>query len=130
MSGGGKRVLVVEDNADNRRLVELLLTALGHTPLLAASGPEGVQKVGEAHPDLVLMDLHMPGMDGREAAAMIRRDPVCGHTPLVAVTAYAMAGDRDQILNAGFDGYISKPITPELFGQQLGCFLAGEGYHR
>jgi CheY-like chemotaxis protein len=118
-----KTVLVVEDNPDNRRLLEFLLTALGHHPVLASNGREGVECTRREHPDLVLMDVHMPEMDGYQAAALIRADPELDTTPIVAITADAMAGDRDEVLSAGFDGYISKPIMPEDFGAQIGVFL-------
>jgi CheY-like chemotaxis protein len=113
------RILVIEDNPDNRELMRYLLTSFGYEPIVASSGYEGVEMAQAEHPDIVLLDLHMPGMDGYEAARRIRELPELVETPIVAVTAIAMLGDRDAVLARGFDGYISKPIAPELLKAQL-----------
>jgi CheY-like chemotaxis protein len=117
-------ILVVEDNEDNLTLIDYLLTANGYTPLLARSGPEAIRLATEARPDLVLLDIRMPGMTGYEVAETIRRDPGLDHCPIVAVTASAMVGDRERIAAAGFDGYIQKPIDPETFMATLKPFLS------
>jgi CheY-like chemotaxis protein len=116
-------VLVIEDNPDNRELMRYLLTGLGHEPIVASSGEEGVALALSKLPDIVLLDLHMPGMDGYEAARRIREMPRLARTPIVAVTAIAMVGDRDAVLAHGFDGYISKPIAPEHFEAELQQYL-------
>ena len=116
-------ILVVEDNTANMELTEFLLNASGYVPLLALSGAEGVRLAGEERPDLILMDIQMPGMDGYEATAAIRRDPEFQECPIVAVTAFAMVGDKDRILSHGFAGYISKPIEAETFVAQVEAYL-------
>jgi CheY-like chemotaxis protein len=119
-------ILVVEDNRDNMELMEFLLTAFGYTPTLATGGAEAVRSARERPPDLILMDLQMPDMDGHEASAEIRKEPGLDGCTIVAVTAFAMLGDQERILAAGFDGYISKPIAPESFVTQVERFLAPE----
>jgi len=120
----GARILIVEDTASSRILMEHLLRAFGHETFSAQNGGDAVRLAGEKRPDLILMDLQMPGMDGFKAAEQIRalKQP---RVPIVAVTASAMIGDRDRILARGFDGYIAKPITPETFVYQIDAFLGG-----
>ncbi len=101
-----------------------LLTASGHVALEAHEGAEGLEKAQSEHPDLVLLDIHMPQMDGYEVARRLRADPQCSKIPLVAVTALAMVGDRKKILASGFNGYIAKPIEPEMFLSQVDGFLS------
>jgi CheY-like chemotaxis protein len=120
------RVLVVEDKAENLDLMTYLLTAFGHEVLAARNGVEGVELTAAARPDLVVMDLQMPEMDGFEAARLIKGDRDLTQIPLIAVTAYAMVGDRDTVLAAGFDGYMTKPIEPEAFVRELERFLPKE----
>jgi CheY-like chemotaxis protein len=117
-------VLVVEDQDENLDLMVYLLTAFGHETLVARDGAEGVAGAAQARPDLVVMDLQMPVMDGYEAAARLKADPGLAEIPLVAVTAYAMVGDQEQILRRGFDGYLTKPIDPEVFVSELERHLA------
>jgi two-component system cell cycle response regulator len=122
----GARILVVEDNADNLRLMELLLSGLGHEPILCASGRQGVEAAARELPDLILMDLQMPEMDGFEAAALIRADDASAAIPMVALTAYAMVGDRETTLAAGFDGYIRKPFSPPAFAELIDPHLPAD----
>ena len=119
-------ILVVEDNRDNMELMEYLLTAFGYTPMLARGGADAIRLAREQPPDLILMDLQMPEMDGLEAIAAIRGEPGLEGCTIVAVTAFAMVGDRERILAAGFDGYISKPIAPESFVADVERYLAPE----
>jgi len=119
-------ILVIEDNQANIELIDFLLGAHGYTPLLASDGKEGLQLASQQRPDLVLLDLRMPGLDGYEVAAAIRKQPELAHTRIVAVTASAMAGERERIAAAGFDGYIQKPIDPETFISQIERFLAAQ----
>jgi CheY-like chemotaxis protein len=116
-------ILVVEDNEDNIRLIDYLLKAHGYTPVLARDGDEGVRLAIENRPDLVLLDIRMPGMDGYEVAAALKAEPELAGMRVVAVTASAMVGDREQIAAAGFDGYIDKPIDPETFIEQVERWL-------
>jgi CheY-like chemotaxis protein len=112
-------VLVVEDQDENLDLMVYLLTAFGHETLVARDGAEGVAVAAQARPDLVVMDLQMPVMDGYEAATRLKADPGLAQIPVVAVTAYAMVGDQERILQRGFDGYLTKPIDPESFVSEL-----------
>jgi two-component system cell cycle response regulator len=120
------RVLVVEDNPINRDLLEYLLGALGFEALSAVDGATGLAAAQRERPDLILCDIHMPGIDGIEFARRVKADPALAATPLVAVTALAMVGDRDRILAAGFDGYVAKPIDPTRFLDELRPFLVRE----
>jgi CheY-like chemotaxis protein len=117
------RVLVVEDQAENLDLMVYLLTAFGHKALVARDGAEGITVAGQERPDLVVMDLQMPVMDGYEAASRLKEDAELSSIPLVAVTAYAMVGDRERIMAAGFDGYMTKPIDPTVFVRELERYL-------
>jgi CheY-like chemotaxis protein len=116
-------ILVVEDNEDNITLIDYLLKAHGYTPLLAREGSEGVRLAIENLPDLVLLDIRMPGMDGYEVAAALKEEPSLSATRVVAVTASVMVGERAQIKAAGFDSYIEKPIDPEAFIAQVERWL-------
>ena len=104
-------VLVVEDNALNLKLIRDVLEHAGFTVLVATSGEEGVDVAARGGLDLVLMDLQLPGIDGTEAMRRIRGHPGTRELPVVAVTAFAMRADREQVSSAGFDGYIEKPIS-------------------
>jgi two-component system, cell cycle response regulator DivK len=104
-------VLVVEDNALNLKLIRDVLEHAGFTVLVATSGEEGVEVATSGGLDLVLMDLQLPGIDGTEAMRRIRAHPESRELPVVAVTAFAMPADREQVSSAGFDGYIEKPIS-------------------
>ena len=116
-------ILVIEDNPANMQLMVYLLNAFGHMPVEAMDGEAGLDAVHRQAPELILCDLQLPGIDGYEVARQIKLDPSLAAIPLVAVTAYAMVGDRDKVLAAGFNGYIPKPITPETFVAQMEAFL-------
>lgn len=118
------RILIIEDNPENMQLMMYLLTAFGHTVLETTLGETGLRLAKAESPDLILCDLHMPGMDGYEVAKRLKLDPQLAAIPLVAVTAYAMVGDREKVLAAGFNGYIPKPINPELFVGEIEIFLS------
>jgi two-component system cell cycle response regulator len=118
------RILVIDDDQASRELMTYLLQAFGHTLLCASDGAEGLEAIGREVPDLVLCDVHLPKIDGYEIARQLKGHPTWRTIPLVAVTASAMAHDRNQALAAGFDGYLTKPIDPETFVQQIEAFLA------
>lgn len=105
------KILVVEDNENNRRLLRDILTFHGHEVLVAADGQEGVVMARELMPDLILMDIQMPGMDGMTATGILKGDPATSGLKIIALTSFAMQGDREKFLEAGFDGYLSKPIN-------------------
>jgi CheY-like chemotaxis protein len=117
------RILVIEDNPANLELMRYLLQSFGHTVLTAADGEIGVAMVRNERPDLVLCDVQLPKLDGIGVARAVRSDPQLRDVPLIAVTAFAMVGDRDKMLQAGFDGYLPKPITPETFLNDIETFL-------
>jgi CheY-like chemotaxis protein len=119
-------ILLVEDNGDNRALMQYLLQARGYDPLLGRSGAEGIELAVEHRPELILMDIQMPEMDGFEAAAEIRKRDGLSTTTMVAVTALAMVGDQERVLTGGFNGYIEKPLSPETFVDQVEAFLPSE----
>jgi two-component system cell cycle response regulator DivK len=124
----GRRILVVEDNPLNLKLVRDVLTASGYDIVEAQTGEDGVRLAGECGPDLVLMDLQLPGIDGYEALRRIREDARVDGVPVVAVTAFAMREDRERTATAGFDGYLSKPISVRDLPSQVDAFL-GNGRH-
>jgi two-component system, cell cycle response regulator DivK len=110
-----KRILYVEDNFQNKRLVKKILEARGYEILEAEDGNQGVEVAKNEKPDLILMDISIPGMDGIEATQVIKQNPETAHIPVVALTANAMRGDRERFLAAGCDDYLPKPIsTPDL----------------
>lgn len=119
-----RRILVVEDNPKNLKLVRDVLVHWGYEVLVATSGEDGVRVATEQQPDLVLMDLQLPGMDGTEALHRIRSAPARTAVPVVAVTAFAMNDDRERALRSGFDGYIEKPISVRDLQGQVQRFLA------
>jgi CheY-like chemotaxis protein len=105
-----RHVLVVEDNEKNMKLVRDLLQARGYATLEATTGEDAVELAQSHEPALVLMDVQLPGIDGLEALRRLRQDELTASIPVLAVTAQAMSGDRERFLEAGFDGYLSKPI--------------------
>jgi CheY-like chemotaxis protein len=120
------KILLAEDNATNRYLATFLLEGAGFTVLHAHNGGDALRIAVAENPDLVLMDIQMPEMDGYEAARRMRGDPRLTHIPIVAVTSYAMTSDREKALEMGFVGYIEKPIQPETFAAEVAGFLTGK----
>lgn len=116
---GKGNILVVEDNMDNFELVRFVLEQAGYDVLLAMNGREGVSAARLQKPDLILMDLSMPEMDGWTAAEKLKEDPVTRSIPLYAITAHTLPRDRYRALQAGCDGYISKPIHVESFLEMI-----------
>ena len=120
------RILVIEDNAANLELVRYLLASSGYSVLMALDGAQGVAVAREEHPDLIVCDLQMPKLDGYQVLAQLRGNPDTAASVIVAVTAFSMPRDRDKVLTAGFDGYLSKPIEPETFVADIEAFLPAE----
>jgi CheY-like chemotaxis protein len=117
------KILVIEDNPDNMALIQYLLQASGYAPLAAANGREGLEVAVRERPDLILLDIRMPEMDGFEAVAELRKLRELADAPFVAVTASLMRDERERIVAAGFTGYLPKPIDPETFSQAVEEFL-------
>jgi CheY-like chemotaxis protein len=117
------RILVIEDNAANLDLMVYLLQAFGYSTYAARNGQEGLEMAASGRPDLIVCDVHMPKLDGYEVVQQLKKDPALHDIPVIAVTALAMVGDRDRVLQAGFDGYVSKPIDPERFVKQISPYL-------
>ena len=121
MSAG--KVLIVEDNPVNLRLAQFLLEKRGFTVRKAGSGPECLAEMTQELPDIVLMDIQLPGEDGLAVTRKIRSDPRMARVVIVALTAHAMAGDRERILGAGCDGYIPKPVDPQGLANEVARYL-------
>ena len=119
------RILVIEDNALNLKLVRDVLEHAGYAVGSAATGELGVEAASSEPPDLVLLDLQLPGIDGHETLRRLRHDVLPAGVPVVAVTALAMAEDRERAHRAGFDGYLEKPISPRALPGQVAQFLRG-----
>jgi two-component system cell cycle response regulator len=117
------RLLVVEDNEVNLELMRYLLTAFGHEVVAADNGETALAVLDRERVDLVVCDVHMPKMDGLQFLVALRARPDVAGLPVIAVTASAMVGDREGLLAAGFQGYISKPIDPRRFVGQVEAFL-------
>lgn len=111
--------LIIEDNENNMELITFILEAHGYGTLRAMTGSEGIATAISAAPDFVLLDIQLPDMDGAEALKAIRSTDVGRHMPIIAVTSYAMSGDRERLLAAGCSGYIEKPIDPLLVINQV-----------
>jgi two-component system cell cycle response regulator DivK len=120
------RILVVEDQADNRRILRDLLSSVGYEILEAVTGDEGVTLTASQHPDLILMDIQLPGIDGYEATRRIKADPALRHIPIIAVTSYALSGDDAQALAAGCDAYVAKPFSPRALLAKVRAYLPKE----
>lgn len=119
------RILVIEDNEQNMYLMRFLLESNGHTVIEAYNGEDGIRDAQKTNPDIILLDIQLPGMDGYEIARIIRSSPELESIPIIAVTSYAMAGDREKILAAGATDYIEKPINPETFVNQISKYFPG-----
>jgi len=107
-----KRILVIEDQEDNRRIVRDLLMSAGYELIEAVTGEEGMRMAGTHRPDLILMDIQLPGLDGYEVTRRIKANPTLRHVPIIAVTSYALSGDDVKAFEAGCDAYIAKPYDP------------------
>ena len=121
-----RNILVIEDNEQNLYLATFLLESHGCTVAAARSGPEGIALADEIRPALIILDIQLPLMDGYAVARALRQNPALDAVPLVAVTSYAMVGDRERTLEAGCNGYLEKPINPETFMSEIERYLVGQ----
>ena len=118
----GELILIVEDNDKNLKLVRDILRFQGYRTIEAVTAGQGISLAGEHRPDLILMDIQLPDMDGGTALTQLRGEPTTANIPVVALTAQAMGGDRERLLGAGFDGYLTKPISIKEFPDQVRQF--------
>jgi len=117
-------ILIVEDNDKNLKLVRDVLQVKGYDTIEAGTAEDGIRLAGERHPDLILMDIQLPGMSGIDALRVLRANPATAAIPVIAVTASVMQQDRSQITEAGFDGYIAKPLDLKPFLESVRSMLA------
>lgn len=113
------KILIIEDNDQNLYLLTFILEKHGYEVFAAKDGIEGIAAAGRIRPSLILLDIQLPEMDGYDVARNLRANPELAEVPIVAVTSYAMAGDREKALLAGCTGYLEKPINPDTFIQQV-----------
>lgn len=119
------RLLIIEDNPQNIYMMHFLLEKNGFEVIEAMTGPDGIEKAVRYQPRAILLDIQLPEMDGYAIAAELLRRPQTAGIPIIAVTSYAMSGDREKILAAGATGYIEKPINPDTFVQEMMQYLPG-----
>jgi two-component system cell cycle response regulator DivK len=122
-----KRILVVEDQEDNRQIIRDLLTSAGYELVEAVDGEEGVRLAESERPDLILMDIQLPVLDGHEATRRIKQNPELRHIPIIVVTSYALSGDDRKAMAAGSDGYMAKPFSPRQLLATIRKFLPEAG---
>jgi two-component system, cell cycle response regulator DivK len=118
------KILIIEDNEQNMYLMTFILECKGYDVLQARDGREGIEAAQKTAPDLILLDIQIPVMDGYAVARELRRCAALSRVPIVAVTSYAMVGDRERTIEAGCNGYIEKPINPDTFAAEIIRFLA------
>ena len=123
MSDSGRLVLLVEDNEDNRIVYSTILKHFGYTVIEALNGKEGIDKAQSQHPDLILMDISIPVIDGWEATQILKRDARTKQIPIIALTAHALASDREKAMEVGCDGYLAKPCEPRAVVAEVQRFL-------
>jgi two-component system cell cycle response regulator DivK len=119
----GKRILVIEDHEENRRLLRDLLTSFGYELTEAVTGEDGLTAAEANPPDLILMDIQLPGIDGYETTRRIKANPALSHTPVIAVTSYALSGDDIKAFAAGCDAYVTKPFDPAELLEKIRGYL-------
>ena len=118
-----KKILMIEDNEQNRYLATFLLEKHGYAVVSATDGESGIEMASSIQPDLILLDIQLPTMHGYDVAHALRNNPMHANTPIIAVTSYAMTGDREMALEAGCHGYIEKPINPDTFVAEIERFF-------
>lgn len=122
-----KKVLIIEDNEQNMYLFSFLLEQNGHRVVQAENGHKGMALAKEEKPDFILLDIQLPDMNGYEIAQKLRKNPETEDIPIIAVTSYAMVGDREKTIESGCTGYIEKPINPDTFLSEINRFIANTG---
>jgi two-component system cell cycle response regulator DivK len=120
-----KRILAIEDHAENRRILGYLLASAGFEMMEAVTGEEGVAAAEKEQPDLIIMDIQLPGLDGYEATRRIKANPALRHIPIIVVTSYALSGDDVKAFEAGCDAYVTKPFVPRELLAKIRAYLAG-----
>ena len=121
-----KTALVIEDNEDNMKLITFILEKNGYSTIMAENGKTGIELAIKERPDFILLDIQLPDVDGMEVLKAIRGSEANGEIPIIAITSYAMSGDREKLLQAGCNGYIEKPIDPETIIAQIKQFTGEE----
>lgn len=121
------KILIIEDNEQNLYLESFILQKNGHEVVQARDGEIGIALAAQTRPALILLDIQLPGMDGYSVARELRKNSDIANVPIIAVTSYAMAGDRDRVLEAGCTDYIEKPINPDTFHAEVARYLNGGG---
>jgi CheY-like chemotaxis protein len=124
------KILLIEDNEENRYLTTFLLERHDYQVVHAETGLLGIELAKKECPDLILLDIQLPGMDGHEVARILKSDPLLKHIPIVAVTSYAMVGDREKVFASGAEGYLEKPINPETFVKDVEGYLSKAEFER
>jgi two-component system, cell cycle response regulator DivK len=118
------KILIIEDNEQNLYLIRYILEGCGYEVFAAWDGKQGIELAASLLPDLILLDIQLPVMDGYAVARHLRHNPDLANTPIIAVTSYAMPGDREKAMESGCSGYIEKPIDPDTFDQQVEKYLS------
>ena len=121
-----KKILLVEDNPVNRRLAGFLLRSQGYEVVEATNAAEALEILAKDPPDLIVMDIQLPEMDGLEATTKLKAEPATAKIPVIAVTSYAMAGDREMCIEAGMDGYVAKPIQDAALWEEIGRLVPAD----
>jgi len=121
-----KKILIIEDNEQNLYLVSFILEKYGYEVFAARDGQEGIDMTASVNPDLILLDIQLPVMDGYAVARQLRINAEFDRIPIIAVTSYAMAGDREKTIESGCNGYIEKPINPDTFMKQVEQYLTSK----
>jgi two-component system cell cycle response regulator DivK len=122
-----EKILIVDDDADNRRIIQLTMLKAGYAVVLAVNGREAIEAAGREMPDLILLDLSMPVLSGWEAVKLLKADERLKAIPVLAFTAHAMAGDERRVMEAGFNGYLSKPCLPRSAVAAVAAGLSARG---
>jgi two-component system, cell cycle response regulator DivK len=117
------KILIIEDNEQNMYMLSFLLESNNYEVIQSSNGVNGIIMAKESKPDIILLDIQLPGMDGYTVASKLRENKELKNTPIIAVTSYAMQGDREKVIESGATGYIEKPINPETFISQMKSFL-------